>query len=737
MEFNTFRNLVESTEEQRRTFFKLTFGENVEGYICIAYLEHTTRHMRMVYFKYPNELEDMLESISYASEKLVHVYFSSALYTNPTSKEKKNVSLCTNIWADLDTTDPRLLLVEPSILIETSPGHFQALWLLEDPVPPAEAEDVARRIAYYHADHGADKCWDAGHLLRVPYTPNYKYGDLQTAPVVSITHAKRTLYRLSDFSEYPNVAALKFMEDVTPIEGIPDEQADEIVARFATALPRSFYHLYEDEPTGDWSTALYRMVNICIEAGMSRAEAFIVANNAACNKYKRDQRPETELMRDVSRTYIKHMEKMQIAPTTNSENPEFLTAEEVRIAQTRGSFIERYIQWAGTLTDAPKQYHQAGAFIILSAILSGNLQLPTSFGTIRPNLWFMILAGSTITRKSTSMRIAMKLLHEVDERAEMATDGSMEGILVGLQDRPNQPSIFHRDEFTGLLDAIAHKDYMAGFAEQLTKLYDGDGIKRLLRKEVIEINDPVFIIYAGGIKDKTQMLLSEEHIMSGFIPRFVFITADTDPSAIEPTGPPRAIDNEARDVLVNELKDIHTHYVLPRTVTRNGKTVGNMAVIYDAVLTEEAWLRYNIFEKAMLDTAISTGLGFLLPVYDRLCTSTLKAALLISSSRQRPTGPVMVERDDIVHAIYYATRWRFYASEIVNGIGKSYDERLIDRIFATIREAPLGVSRAELMTMYRLDVKRADILFSTMTQRNMIYPIDVGGQKRYRAAEVI
>jgi hypothetical protein len=40
------------------------------------------------------------------------------------------------------------------------------------------------------------------------------------------------------------------------------------------------------------------------------------------------------------------------------------------------------------------------------------------------------------------------------------------------------------------------------------------------------------------------------------------------------------------------------------------------------------------------------------------------------------------------------------------------------------------------MRMFMLDVKRADLIFGTMIQRNMVFLLDVNGQKRYRAAVV-
>lgn len=739
MATGAFREIVEGTNEQRRTFFKMIFGPEASGYVCIAYLEHSTKKMQMLWYQYPAQLEDMLVSVQENSKRLAHFYFSTALYEdNHGNREKQHTKASTIIHCDLDSCDPRLLLVEPSILVQSSPGRFQAYWVLDHPITPAEAEDVNRRIAYYHREQGADMCHDAGHLMRIPYTPNYKHGELETAPVVSIVSANPKLYRISDFSSYPNVVALRFMDnqDILPDLG-PFGDAEQIIERYRPTLASIFYPLYETVPPEDsWSEVLWHMMSLCMEAGLRREETFLVAREAQCNKYARDGRPETDLWREVLRLFVKKIEQLQLAPTTNSEIPEFLSIAETLRVQARESFVERYMAWAGKKTDAPRQYHQAGAFVILSALLSGTVYLPTSHSRIYPNLWFMILSGTTLTRKTTTMRLAFSMIRDIDQDAEMATDGSVEGLLVGLRDRPGQPSIFHRDEFTGLLDAIAHKDYMAGFAEQLTKLYDGDDIKRLLRKETIHVKDPRFIIFAGGIKDKTQMLLTEEHVMSGFIPRFIFITAEGDPANIRPTGPPEQDkDVEERELLRNELQDMYNHYSMPHPVMQAGKMVGSVPAEFAATLTQAAWARYNIFEDQMRQAAFSTGLSHLVPVHERLSTSTLKAAVLLAASRKRDEG-LVVEEIDILHAIYYAQRWREYASEIVNGIGKTYDERLIDRIMDYIRVNESGASRAELMNIFRLDMKRADLIFGTMIQRNLVFAMEIGGQKRYRAMVV-
>lgn len=731
------RDLVEGTAEHRRTFFKLVFGELETGYACIAYRRTDTGQMFQRFFEWPNQLEDMLDNINAHADQLVHIYFGVGLYETPANRTKENVKACTNIWVDLDTAKPASLLVTPSILVESSPGKYQALWLLEEPMSVPEAEAIARKIAYYHRDDGSDLCWDASHILRVPYTPNFKYGnDPSSAPIVTIIHSKRALHRARDFDIYPLPRAIKQIVDseLPNLVEIDRKDVRDLLEKYEDRFPAYFNDLFYETPNGEWSGRLFNLIKLCVEADAPAEDTFVIANAAACNKFKRDGRPETDLWEDVKRGYLEKVERLRLAPTMTATIPVLITEEEIKLVKTRETFIERYIKWAEGLTDAAPQYHQAGAFIILSALLAGNIKLPTSFGEIIPNLWFMILGPTTVTRKTAAQNIAMKLLYEIDDRALLATDGSLEGILVGMRDRPKQPSIFLRDEFTGLLEAIAHKDYMAGFSEQLTKLYDGEPIKRLLRKETIDIRDPIFIMFVGGIKSKTQQLISEELVMGGFLPRFVMINGEVDLNRLRPIGPPVYKHDEFRESIKNELLAMFGHYVQAQQIVHSGQSIGSIPVDFSARLTPEAWKRYNDYERLLLQTALDANLEYLTPVYDRLAKSTLKAAILISASTQHG-DEVVVTKQDILHAIYYGRNWREYANEIVTGIGKSFDERLMDKIAAFVSTSPIGVQRGELMNRFQLDSKKADLILKTMTQRDLLYVNDVDGDRRYRRNE--
>lgn len=733
--YSTFRDAVERTAERREDFFKLVFGSET-GYVCISYKSHLDRSMREKFFQYPDQLEAMCEDIDRVALTLTHVYFCPQLLSEP-RRIKETVSKCTVLWADLDTCNPQYLQTPASIVVQSSTGRWQALWRLESTLAPIVAEDICRRIAYFHAEQGADRSgWDLTQLLRVPYTPNYKYGDINTAPIVLVTTTTPALYRVEDFSSYPEYDAFKFASAPMPLIGdLPSEPPLDILQRYRTTIHPDVFGLFALEPemAEDWSKQQWKLVNLCVEAGLSQEETFVVLKNAKCNKYARDYRPESVMWKEVNKAYVLHMESHKMVPTPTTVVPEIISEAEIRIVQARDTFVERYIKWASELTDAARQYHQAGAFTILSAVISGAVRLPTSFGTIRPNMWFMLLADTTLTRKTTAMDIASELLFEVSPDSFFTNDGSAEGILSGLKDRTRQPSIYLRDEFTGLLDAIAHKDYMSGMAEHLTKLYDGKTLKRLLRKEEIIVKDPVFIIFAGGTKTRTQELVNEDLINSGFIPRFVFITAVPDPSLIKPVGPPKKRNQQERKEIKDELFSIYDFYNRPRLIVMpDGITEASIKPELEAVMTQEAWDRYNQLEMTLTNAALTSDLPHLTPVYDRLAKSTLKAAILIAASNTNDGNLVEIGLDDVLHAIYYCRHWHAYVSEIVNGIGKNADERIIDKIMQYIlKTGKIGAARSDIMRLFKLDSRRADLLITTIVQRRLVFAVQYQGQPRY------
>jgi len=311
----------------------------------------------------------------------------------------------------------------------------------------------------------------------------------------------------------------------------------------------------------------------------------------------------------------------------------------------------------------------------------------------------------------------------------MATDASIEGMLDQLASRPKRPSLFFRDEFSGLLEQMGRRDYLAGMSEAMAALYDGELTKRALRKGVIEVKDPVLLIFAGGIKTKILHLLTDDHITSGFIPRFVFITADANKQERRPIGRPNEVHQVGRDQLVQALRNMQAKYVSQGEIKVGPITIpGPKAVPID--LTDDAWQLYNAIDDKMVDAAQEgENKELLTPVMDRLSKSGLKAAMLIAASRLRE--PLRVEEVDIYKAFSYVTEWRKHVLEVVSNVGLSVAERTVTNIQRAIDKHPGdGVTRSELMRAWHLHKRDADNIFDTLEQRGLITRVRSGNTER-------
>lgn len=713
-------------EDQRLTvFFRLLF-EDAEGYLCLARREAGKGAFEEDFFKYPKDMDRALGWITQFIQGF-DLWYTPMLLDGP-RRAKENVILTPFIWSDLDGCPPDKLLLPPTVLTETSPNRFQGLWRLSEPVDPYVAEDASRRIAYYHADDGADKSgWDLTQLLRIPYSYNNKYRTGLMLPQVRIIETRRGSYSLADFDVYPEATGAHYG---TVEMGTLPEDPETVLRKYRTELHPEVWQLITETPQEDWSKALWRLQLLLCETNLTREEVFVVSRMAACNKYARDNKGDAPLWKETCRAWAKVNERHQVVEAVSSTHlmEPLLTDEERKSIEAEKSFIEDYTEWAKSLGDAAWQYHQAGAFVVLSCLLSGSVRLPTSFGTLIPNLWFMILADTTLTRKSTAMDLAMDLTLEIDNDCVLATDGSIEGLMTSLSMRPGRASIFLRDEFSGLLDAMIRKDYYAGMAETFTKLYDGKFQKRILRKDIIEVRDPILIFFAGGIKSKVLSLVTHEQVSSGFIPRFVFIMAESDINRLKPLGPPTGESLAGRERILEYMQRIHGHYTGTNMVKVGGR-VSTAPKRIEAHMVPEAWARYNQIEEAMLAVGLKADKADLAtPMMDRLSKSGLKMAMLLAASRKL-VDHVTIEMEDLLRAFYYIEQWRENSISVLSHLGMTQTERDIELIFQAIRRQP-NVLRSKLMRDYHLTKRDADQILDTLDQRGLINRVRSGRTER-------
>ena len=456
--------------------------------------------------------------------------------------------------------------------------------------------------------------------------------------------------------------------------------------------------------------------------GMTENEVYVVAGAAACNKYTRDNRPATYLWRDISKAAKEH-KQYEILVTGKIEiikMPHLVDFDEFE----EDAFIRDYKTWANHATDAPEQYHELTCFIALSAVICSGLYLKVEWGEIVPNLWGLVLGESTLTRKTTAMRLAIDMLKDIDENLILATDGSAEGLLTGLSTRPKRVSIFWKDEVSGLFDSINRKDYLAGLPETLTQLYDVPKVlTRLLRKETITISEPYFIFFGGGIRDKVYSLLNDEYILSGFLPRFLVVSGENDLSRLRRTGPPTQVSTERKDNIVRSLADLRERYIpQPIPTVIMGQKVDLPGPRVEARLSPEAWEYYGDLEDKLVNAGTESDITMLaLPTLSRLSFSLLKMSLLIAASRRLPDSAnfLQVEVSDVKQAAFYIEKWGHYSIDLLMNAGRSNTEKQIEKAMASIRRKN-GMTKAEFMQRHHLNAREARDLIDTLYQRGLI-----------------
>lgn len=696
-------------KDEIAAFLQVIF-EHDEGIVCLSTKGPNTGPWRDHFFSWPADRDDIAR---FAAQKGVEedVYFCPNILGSKRCR-KSNVIGCSSIWADVDECDPKDFTLAPSIVIETSPDKTQAYWLLEEQTDPEKAEAIAKSIAYENTTD--QNGWNLARRLRVPNTYNHKYDKPKRVSIADFNGERYSIEKLSS-TYYIDVNSYSGTD--TPKPELEDlEPAEEILERNKVTLnPRVFDSFHNPPETKDWSSTLWELELLLIEAGFSDKEVFAVCRSAACNKYARDNRPESDLWNEIQKAKQRSKDDSPVDVISSAFVSPILTDEQRDEAANTYDMVQEYVDWARKQSDAAWQYHQAGIFTVLSTLLTGAVRLPMSFGTMRPNLWFMILGDTTLTRKSTAMDMATDMLEEVDQDALLATDGSIEGLLTQLSTRPGRPSLFLRDEITGLVDSVNKKEYYAGMLETFTKLYDGKRQRRMLRKEDIDIRDPNFIFFGGGIKSRMEELLTYNHVNSGFIPRFCFVSAKTDTTKLKPMGPPTEKDKTFYNKFVVRLIQLHKHYWHSRDEEGNRK-------IWEVQLTDDAWYYYNQFEYRMIEDVVeSPQKDVYTPVMARLANSGLKVAMLLAAIDPGNTnGDVVVSTSHLFRAFYFIEQWREHAIDLISNIGSDEDEKRISQIMNMIYAKP-GITKTELMRTSKFRPQQMEAVLETLRQREMIH----------------
>jgi hypothetical protein len=677
-------------------FFDAIYGEST-GLATIV-----TRHpvsgelTEQKFFEYPAQHDEMVAHATAKAEG--DVYFSPVLFSSP-RRIKENARTVAVVYADADSCEPSNFLIEPSISVQTSEGRWHTYWILDSENDPQVISLLAKKIAYAHSHQGCDKSgWNTTKLLRVPNTMNRKKD--KDSPVVATTNGQ--VYSIQELQDVYGDVEVEPIRELATLD-LPAEfpQLIEVMGRLQSNP--EIVGLYMEQPSAnaDMSKLLWKLEIELFKQGLTPEEVFIVAKHAKCNKYHSPLRPKRldadgDLWREVQRAQQASGEGAptegilvsideESKPQRSTELAKFLTDDEVYNVRVEKSFIDDYCDWALAKTDAALPYQVASAFTVLSSVFSDIGYAVPKYGKMGLNLWFMVLGETTLTRKSTSRNLMLRVVREFEKfsgyQIDIGSDATPEGVTGILAERDGKTSLLHRDEVQGMFKDFINKTYMASAAERFTELYDGH-VPVVIRsgkgKSQTERAETNFLMFLMGITSKVADVLTTEYFRSGFLARFIYVLADTPPRTKESEDIRQADEYEvivkdvALEKLVKGLSESVTFWQKkgspsPRPVR----------------LSEPALERFNQYKWEMGEFAEShPERESIEPSRQRLALSVWKCAILLAMYDKQEE----VKLKHMLTAIRYSEEWFNNLIKMASAISASEWQRDVDKLEALVMD---------------------------------------------------
>lgn len=221
-------------------------------------------------------------------------------------------------------------------------------------------------------------------------------------------------------------------------------------------------------------------------------------------------------------------------------------------------FVSRYVRYCEKQTDAPQDYHEAGALSLLTlATPQLRANLAPYPGGLATNLYLLLVGPSTTSRKSTAQNLAADIAKSFRPSAELPASMSTEAMIERLANQAGVAKLWLPDEFGMTLAQIARRDYKSGIEELLLSLYGGkDYIYATKNGPATEIHAPHLSVL-GAATPESLALAGPTALLGGLLPRFGVIFPRTKPDP----RPAQSIDDlrGERRALINHLRVVQEH----------------------------------------------------------------------------------------------------------------------------------------------------------------------------------
>jgi len=370
------------------------------------------------------------------------------------------------------------------------------------------------------------------------------------------------------------------------------------------------------------------------------------------------------------------------------------------------NMIKDYMNFMHQRTDAFSEYHFSVICALLSRIIDRQIYVELTQGCVYPNLWFMIIGDSTISRKTTAMQLGKGVIKRVFDRDIWATDNffypqdfSPEAFIELMSKEPH--GAWWLDECAGFL-ALADRTYMSGIKDLLSNLYEcGDHHRKLRTKrkstEQTEFNivDSYLTILFATTPDRFSENTNVIDLTSGWLVRFLYLF----PRYKKRWRPFTEADENANDdlnILISKLDKIQ------QKIQAHGER--RIKFESDAIAIFQEW------QKTREDSAAERQDSIELAILGRLEIYALKLAIVFAVSQHKflKEKELKISVELIEEAIrLIETYFEVYERDIIELAMQDEQTNLQEKIIATLKR--LGGQCTRRVLLQRLHRTLKDV----------------------------
>jgi hypothetical protein len=160
-----------SGDRLSRQFLRWLWRRHRMGFVFLAARRAGSDQMTQRAFNLARGGRDIEKFLKDRSAEDYHLYYCPNAFSQ-VSRRTEYALPTPFAHCDIDEGDPTAFCPLPTIVIETSPGRYQGIWLFGQPADPSRAEATSKWLVY---TYGGDRNgWSITKFLRIPGSINHK-----------------------------------------------------------------------------------------------------------------------------------------------------------------------------------------------------------------------------------------------------------------------------------------------------------------------------------------------------------------------------------------------------------------------------------------------------------------------------------------------------------------------------------------------------------------------------------